>query len=58
MRDRTDDIRDAVEQYNLFEFIPLRIESAFDAQWWNKVIGQRSPQDLVADTSSEGMHDS
>jgi cytoplasmic tRNA 2-thiolation protein 2 len=58
MRDRTDDIRVAVEKYDRFEFIPLRIENAFDAQWWNGVGGQNNHRDLVADISHEGIYGS
>jgi cytoplasmic tRNA 2-thiolation protein 2 len=56
MRDRTDMVRAAVEQYDAFDFIPLRIECAFDVQWWDRVGGRLDYLGLVADISSEGNH--
>ncbi|EPQ52610.1 hypothetical protein GLOTRDRAFT_64309, partial [Gloeophyllum trabeum ATCC 11539] len=37
MRDRTDDVRRIVERYDDLEFVPLRIEDAFDESWWESV---------------------
>ncbi len=40
-RDRTEGIQSAVEAYNCGEFIPLRLEDAFDARWWTKLHGEQ-----------------
>ncbi|KDQ24464.1 hypothetical protein PLEOSDRAFT_1047482 [Pleurotus ostreatus PC15] len=37
MRDSTADIRAIVESYNVFEFVPLKLEDAFDPSWWDRV---------------------
>jgi cytoplasmic tRNA 2-thiolation protein 2 len=34
MRDRTDDVRKVVEAYGSFDFVPLKIQDAFDSGWW------------------------
>lgn len=39
MRDSTADIRAIVESYNVFEFVPLKLEDAFDPSWWDRVGG-------------------
>ncbi|TFY82833.1 hypothetical protein EWM64_g1175 [Hericium alpestre] len=49
MRDRTEEVRSAVNQYEGFEFIPLRIQDAFDRTWWGSVTGQPIPPDLDVD---------
>ncbi|KAL0954500.1 hypothetical protein HGRIS_003467 [Hohenbuehelia grisea] len=36
MRDRTEEIRQVVNKYDAFKFVPLRIEDAFDPDWWSK----------------------
>jgi len=37
--DRTAQIRDAVARYDGYEFIPLRVQDAFDRSWWERVSG-------------------
>ncbi|KAH9959635.1 hypothetical protein BC827DRAFT_1212795 [Russula dissimulans] len=37
--DRTAQIRDAVARYDGYEFIPLRLQDAFDRSWWERVSG-------------------
>jgi cytoplasmic tRNA 2-thiolation protein 2 len=56
MRDRTDEVRKAVERYDGFEFVSLRIEDAFDSRWWASVGGrdQIRERDLGVDLSGEG----
>jgi cytoplasmic tRNA 2-thiolation protein 2 len=56
MRDRTDEVRKVVERYDGFEFVPLRIEDAFDSRWWASVGGrdQIRERDLGVDLSDEG----
>ena len=34
MRDRTNEIMKALASYPKFDFIPLRLEYAFDDSWW------------------------
>ncbi|KAH8994853.1 hypothetical protein EDB92DRAFT_1972732, partial [Lactarius akahatsu] len=35
--DRTEQIREAVARYEGFEFIPVRMQDAFDRSWWQRV---------------------
>lgn len=46
-----------METYESFEFIPLRIESAFDPKWWEMVGGrdELKERELGVDLSDEGM---
>ncbi|KAF4571504.1 hypothetical protein EYR36_008843 [Pleurotus pulmonarius] len=46
MRDSTADIRAIVESYNVFEFVPLKLEDAFDPSWWDRVGGVPLESDL------------
>jgi cytoplasmic tRNA 2-thiolation protein 2 len=39
MNDRTAQIREAVARYEGFEFIPVRVQDAFDRSWWERVSG-------------------
>lgn len=54
-RDRTEEVRAVVEKYSHFEFLPLRIEDAFDDAWWLKVGGQQSQSHLGVDLADEGV---
>jgi len=54
MRDRTEDVRLIVDQYDGFQFIPLRLEDAFDPSWWAKVGGNPGNMDLGVDVTNEG----
>ncbi|KAH9178291.1 hypothetical protein EDB89DRAFT_1930431 [Lactarius sanguifluus] len=42
-RDRTKQIREAVARYEGFEFIPVRMQDAFDRGWWQRVSGVADP---------------
>ncbi|KAF9003984.1 hypothetical protein BDQ17DRAFT_1279401 [Cyathus striatus] len=54
MNDRTEDIRQVAKQYeSKLDFIPLRIEDAFDEKWWNS-IGGRSTH-LGMDSTAEDL---
>lgn len=53
MRDKTDETRQAVSRYDEFEFIPLRLEDAFDSGWWHRVGGSHNFTSIV-DTTNEG----
>ena len=53
MKDRTDEVREAVKRYEGVEFVPLRLEDAFDPEWWAR-IGQPSAADISVDLSTEG----
>jgi len=57
MKDKTDEVMEAVGKYEGFEFVPLRIEDAFDSSWWARV-GERDKlkeHALGVDFSDEGM---
>ncbi|KAH9058354.1 hypothetical protein EDB87DRAFT_1626203 [Lactarius vividus] len=43
MGDRTEQIREAVARYEGFEFIPVRMQDAFDRSWWERVSGRPAP---------------
>lgn len=57
-KDRTDEIKAVVESYpgTPFEFIPLRLEDAFDPLWWKQVAGDLSTSalSLGLDMRNEG----
>ncbi|KAG2131364.1 hypothetical protein DEU56DRAFT_872198 [Suillus clintonianus] len=55
MQDRTEDIRSIVERYPSFQFVPLRIEDAFDGSWWTKVSGSSSTPQVCLELSKEGL---
>ncbi|KAJ7756467.1 hypothetical protein DFH07DRAFT_820684 [Mycena maculata] len=54
-RDRTEEIRAVVEKYSHFDFLPLRIEDAFDDAWWLRVGGERSQSHLSVDLANEDL---
>lgn len=41
--DRTEQIREAVARYERFEFIPVRVQDAFDRGWWARDSGRAAP---------------
>ncbi|KAI9440065.1 hypothetical protein H4582DRAFT_2216897 [Lactarius indigo] len=41
--DRTEQIRETVARYEGFEFIPMRMQDAFDRGWWERVSGGAAP---------------
>lgn len=58
-KDKTEEIRSLVESYagSPFEFLPLRLEDAFDPEWWVRVSGGRlsdSARSLGLDITNEG----
>ncbi len=53
MKDRTEQIRTAVASYNSLDFIPLRLEDAFDNSWWKSVGGRPSSSELEIDLSTK-----
>lgn len=55
MRDRTDDVRRIVERYDDLEFVPLRIEDAFDESWWESVGGKPAKGQLGVDVTNEDL---
>lgn len=46
--DETERIRSVVSAYPDFEFIPLRLEAAFDTQWWARVRGSPISEPALA----------
>ncbi|KAF9065591.1 hypothetical protein BDP27DRAFT_1298063, partial [Rhodocollybia butyracea] len=55
MVDRTDDVRRLIEEkYEAFEFIPVRLEDAFDPKWWDKA-GGKAALDVIANGNSEDL---
>ncbi|KAG7089549.1 hypothetical protein E1B28_011222 [Marasmius oreades] len=54
MEDKTAEIRDVVESYRYLEFTPLRLEDAFDKQWWKKV-GGNPGRDIGIDLNNEEL---
>jgi cytoplasmic tRNA 2-thiolation protein 2 len=60
MNDRTAQIREAVARYEGCEFIPVRLQDAFDRNWWERVSGRAAsslaeiPVDLGDKGSSIG----
>ncbi|KAK7050951.1 Cytoplasmic tRNA 2-thiolation protein 2 [Paramarasmius palmivorus] len=52
MKDCTEEIRQVVDQFGSFEFIPLRLENAFDKDWW-KVVNGNTVEDLAIDSTNE-----
>ena len=54
MKDRTDEIAQFVSRYEDLDFVPLRIQGAFDRTWWDKTGGSASFSDLGVSLSDEG----
>ncbi|EGO24176.1 hypothetical protein SERLADRAFT_415378 [Serpula lacrymans var. lacrymans S7.9] len=55
MRDRTEDVRAVVESYPGFEFIPIRLENAFDASWWESLGCRLHDKQFAVNFSDEGL---
>ena len=49
-------MRDAVARYDGIEFIPLRIQDAFDPDWWKRTTGNEV-EDAFMDLSTEGARE-
>ncbi|KAJ7494765.1 hypothetical protein B0H11DRAFT_1716995 [Mycena galericulata] len=54
-RDRTEEVRAVVEKYSHFDFLPLRIEDAFDDAWWLRAGGRRPESHLSVDLANEDL---
>ncbi|KAJ7650220.1 hypothetical protein FB45DRAFT_887313 [Roridomyces roridus] len=54
-RDRTEEVRALVSEYRHFEFLPLRIEDAFDEAWWAKVGGRGLESNMTVDLADEDL---
>ncbi|KIK97758.1 hypothetical protein PAXRUDRAFT_824580 [Paxillus rubicundulus Ve08.2h10] len=54
-RDRTEEIRTALAPYPKFDFIPLRLEDAFDASWWSKVATTPDQSQLGLELGKDGL---
>ncbi|KAJ7104125.1 hypothetical protein B0H15DRAFT_9205 [Mycena belliarum] len=54
-RDRTNEVRAVVERYKHFDFVPLRIEDAFDDAWWEMVGGRRPEAHFNVDLADEEL---
>ncbi|KAI0065098.1 hypothetical protein BV25DRAFT_1851290 [Artomyces pyxidatus] len=57
MENRTYSVQKAVETYEDFEFVLVRLQDAFDLRWWEKVSGNSSTlsSSLGIDLSSEDL---
>lgn len=55
MQDRTEDIRSVVERYPSFDFVPLRIEDAFDGSWWTTVSGSNTTPQIWLELGKDGL---
>ncbi|OJA08483.1 hypothetical protein AZE42_02862 [Rhizopogon vesiculosus] len=55
MRDQTEDIRSVIQRYPSFDFVPLRIEDAFDDSWWTMVSGSSSIPQISLELGKEGL---
>ena len=57
MSDRTAQMSKIVARYDGLEFIPVRIQDAFDRSWWERVSGGASPSpaELPVDLDGEGL---
>ncbi|KAF9223651.1 hypothetical protein BS17DRAFT_110430 [Gyrodon lividus] len=55
-RDRTEEIRTALTPYPKFDFIPLRLEDAFDESWWIKVAVTNNQSQLALELGKDGLY--
>ncbi|KIJ66861.1 hypothetical protein HYDPIDRAFT_149886 [Hydnomerulius pinastri MD-312] len=55
-RDRTEEIRSALAPYPEFEFIPLRLEDAFDESWWSNVANTEPRPQLALELGKDGLY--
>ncbi|KAI5986526.1 hypothetical protein EDD15DRAFT_2298204 [Pisolithus albus] len=53
--DSTEEIRSTLASYANLEFIPLRLEDAFDASWWCKVTGSSDMSQLALELGKDGL---
>ncbi|KAI0368663.1 hypothetical protein BV20DRAFT_998401 [Pilatotrama ljubarskyi] len=55
MKDRTDEIAQAVKRYDELDFMPLRIQDAFDRSWWERIGGRPLPSELGVSLVDEAL---
>ena len=55
MKDNTEHIRRIISQYDGVEFIPLRVQDAFDPNWWNKRDRELDLSSIGVNLTSEGI---
>ncbi|KAF8917420.1 hypothetical protein CPB85DRAFT_1374222 [Mucidula mucida] len=55
MRDRTEEVHLAASKYDSLEFLPLRLEDAFDESWWISVGGKPNSESLSVDFSDQDL---
>ncbi|TFK40395.1 hypothetical protein BDQ12DRAFT_711752 [Crucibulum laeve] len=55
MKDRTEQTRSVLDRYKSFEFMPLRLEDAFDESWWVSVGGRPKAGHLGIDITNEEL---
>lgn len=55
MKDNTEAVRAVVQKYEQLNFVPLRIEDAFDGAWWEQVGGKPTQSELGMDVTNEGQ---
>lgn len=55
MKDHTSEIRTLVEALPDVEFIPLRVQNAFDSSWWESITGRKEiHSDVKISLANEG----
>ncbi|KAI6129863.1 hypothetical protein EV401DRAFT_1852114 [Pisolithus croceorrhizus] len=52
----TEEIRSALASYANLEFIPLRLEDAFDASWWCRVTGSSDMSQLALELGKDDLN--
>ncbi|KAH7884329.1 hypothetical protein F5I97DRAFT_1888710 [Phlebopus sp. FC_14] len=55
-RDRTEEIRQVLAPYPRFQFIPLRIEDAFDDTWWSQVAPAEDRSRVALELGKDGLY--
>ncbi|PCH42562.1 hypothetical protein WOLCODRAFT_137967 [Wolfiporia cocos MD-104 SS10] len=55
MKDRTPEVAQLVAQHDGLEFIPLRIQDAFDSSWWARAHSSPGRIDLGVDLTNEEL---
>ncbi|KZT73542.1 hypothetical protein DAEQUDRAFT_762001 [Daedalea quercina L-15889] len=55
MRDRTSYVRQLAAKHEGIDFLPLRIQDAFDPEWWETVHAPRDAPGLAVNMSSEEL---
>ncbi|KAI6042505.1 hypothetical protein EDC04DRAFT_960524 [Pisolithus marmoratus] len=54
-RDSTEEIQGALASYADLEFIPLRLEDAFDESWWCRMTGKADMSQLALELGKDGL---